>query len=948
MWARIYMDLNIGFNTSVGDSTGVPHILEHTVLCGSQKYPVRDPFFKMLNRSMSTFMNAWTAHNYTQYPFSTQNIKDYENLQSVYLDSVFNPLLREQDFLQEGWRLERDENDSYQIKGVVYNEMKGAFSDAGSLLQTRTDRNLFPGTTYEHESGGDPAKITDLTYEQLVSFHRNHYHPSNSKIFSYGSFPLEPQLSRVNSILDNYSRINPPTVNHVVTPYGTKSIVENGPVEGASSPDQQTKYSVSYLMNDVTDVYQTFKNQIFSSLLISGTSAPMHQSLIDSGLGPDFSANTGYNTQSKISSLTIGLQGIHKDKIDAVDSAIKSTLNDVYKNGFDPRRVDAVIHSIELAFKHKTAHFGMSLMQMVSPGWFLGIEPLTVLELESNLKRLRSETQQKLPFSETIEKYLLSPAHSLKFTMNADSEFSKIQANDEALLLASKVKSLSEEKMKVIDEQASLLSSAQKQVEDLSCLPTLKLDDVSKSIERYAIDLSSINNIPVQWRVTSTNGISYLKISNGIQFLPSELIPYLPLFCDSLSYLGTKTRSMPEIETDINLYTGGIGVSPFVSTDFNDLSSTEIGIMISSNCLDPNIPKMYNLISELIFDTDFNKQDRLRTLISANAAGVYNHIASTGHSYARTLASSTLSPEYRFTNMISGIGQAKFITSLANEISESENIDFVVDRLNQIKKLLIESESVGVAINTMPTSTSANTDSAAIILDQLDKSKHSGEPITISEANQSILNQEPSSTRFLCPMPFASNFAARAIRTVPYSHSDSTSLQVLAKILTPNFLHREIRESNGAYGGGAVFSPLTGIFSFFSYRDPNPLFSVESFGRSIDYAINTEFDERQLSEAKLSLFKDLDAPISVSQEGMSHFNHGITDDMRQKRRDQLFSVTAEDLQRVAKQYLAPSDDQLRSDAIIGNSDNLSLFKLEDAVPAEASKPIPWTNISLEL
>ncbi|OLY78858.1 Presequence protease, mitochondrial [Smittium mucronatum] len=976
-WLHLQRDdknnlFSIGFNTSVSDSTGVPHILEHTVLCGSKKYPVRDPFFKMLNRSMSTFMNAWTgmlfcvifflflfiyffffinsiAHNYTQYPFSTQNIKDYENLQSVYLDSVFNPLLRSQDFLQEGWRLERDENGEYQIKGVVYNEMKGAFSDAGSLLQTRTEQNLFPGTTYENESGGDPAKITDLTHEQLVNFHKKHYHPSNSRIFSYGSFPLEPQLERVSVALSKYSISNPPVVNHIVKPYGVKSVSENGPVEGASHPDLQTKYSVSFLMNDVSDVYQTFKNQIFSSLLISGTSAPMHQSLIDSGLGPDFSANTGYNTQSKISSLTIGLQGINRDKIDSVDKAIKDTISQVYETGFDSRRVDAVIHSIELGFKHKTAHFGMSLMQMISSGWFLGIDPLTMLELESNLERLRSDLSKKLPFSETIEKYLLNPSHELKFTMMADPDFSKIQASDEALLLSSKVEALSKDQMNVIDEQASSLASAQKEDEDLSCLPTLNLDDVTKSVDRYAIDINSISNTPVQWRVTSTNGISYLKIANGIQSLPSDLVPYLPLFCDSLTYLGTKDRLMPEIETDINLYTGGVRVSPFVSTDFNDTGCAEIGIILSSNCLDANIPQMYKLVKELVFETDFDKQDRLRTLITASASGVYNSIANSGHSYARTLAGSTLSPEVRFSNMVSGIGQAKFITGLANIISEAQNIDDVVTNLKRIRDHLIKSESIGVAITTMPDSVGPNTESASLILDELDNSKEAEKLTKISNSSQSILNQDPSSKKYLCPMPFASNFAARSILTVPYTHQDSAALQVLAKILTQNFLHREIRESNGAYGGGAVFSPLAGIFGFFSYRDPNPLFSIESFGRSVEFAVNTEFDERQMSEAKLSLFKDLDSPISVSQEGMQFFNHGITDDMRQKRRDQLFAVTVDDLKRVAKQYLVVSEGQLSSDAIIGNSDGLSLFEFEQVLEEDSgiSKPLQWTKISLE-
>ncbi|KAJ1902833.1 Mitochondrial presequence protease, partial [Coemansia sp. S17] len=230
-WLHIDRDdsnnvFSVGFNTSVSDSTGVPHILEHTTLCGSSKYPVRDPFFKMLNRSMSTFMNAWTAHDYTQYPFSTQNAKDYENLQNVYLDAVFQPSLREVDFRQEGWRLERsdptDTASSWQFKGVVYNEMKGAFSDAGSLFATRAEQQMFPGTTYQYVSGGDPAFIPDLTHAQLVEFHRTRYHPSNARIYSYGNFPLAPQLERVGEVISTYERITPATVPMDVKPFGEK------------------------------------------------------------------------------------------------------------------------------------------------------------------------------------------------------------------------------------------------------------------------------------------------------------------------------------------------------------------------------------------------------------------------------------------------------------------------------------------------------------------------------------------------------------------------------------------------------------------------------------------------------------------------------------------------------------------------------------------------------
>ncbi|KAJ2771508.1 Mitochondrial presequence protease, partial [Coemansia nantahalensis] len=315
-WLHIERDdannvFSVGFNTSVEDSTGVPHILEHTTLCGSERYPVRDPFFKMLNRSLSTFMNAWTAHDYTQYPFSTQNSQDYANLQSVYLDAVFRPKLREVDFRQEGWRLERGEGDGgWGLKGVVYNEMKGAFSDAGSLFATRAEQQMFPGTTYQNVSGGDPQFIPDLTHEQLVAFHAARYHPSNARIYSYGNLPLAPQLERVDRAIAGHVRQEPIAVAMEVAPFGEKRVTELGPAESVGAADKQTKFSISYLTNDLRNVFETFSMSVFSGLLLSGTAAPMHKALIDSHIGSDYSSNTGYSPFTRQTSLTVGLQGI--------------------------------------------------------------------------------------------------------------------------------------------------------------------------------------------------------------------------------------------------------------------------------------------------------------------------------------------------------------------------------------------------------------------------------------------------------------------------------------------------------------------------------------------------------------------------------------------------------------------------------------------------------------
>ncbi|KAJ2754052.1 Mitochondrial presequence protease [Coemansia pectinata] len=918
-WLHIDRDdsnnvFSVGFNTSVSDSTGVPHILEHTTLCGSSKYPVRDPFFKMLNRSMSTFMNAWTAHDYTQYPFSTQNVKDYENLQNVYLDAVFQPSLREVDFRQEGWRLERsdptDTTSSWQFKGVVYNEMKGAFSDAGSLFATRAEQQMFPGTTYQYVSGGDPAFIPDLTHAQLVEFHRTRYHPSNARIYSYGNFPLAPQLERVGEVISTYERITPATVPMDVKPFGEKLVTEFGPVESVGSADKQTKFSISYLTNDMRNVYETFSMSMFSNLLLNGTSAPMHKALIDSHIGSDYSSNTGYSPYTRQTILSVGLQGIADKDISLVEQRVAETFARVRDEGFERRRIDAALATVELAYKHKTSDFGLNLMKSLSTGWFHGVNPVDYLKVSENVARLRADVASGGFFEGIVDRYFANSGHKLKYVMLADPKYNQGLDQREHEMIQSKLNTLTRADLTTIDEKNKVLADEQMKKEDLSSLPTLTMADVDAAASRYALDMGVAGEcVPVQWRTTSTNGISYFRAINDVRDKYPELRPYLPLFCEALTYLGTKSRDMPEIETEIRLYTGGVSFSPFVTTDLAHLGHIEAGISYGSHCLDQHIEPMFKLVLELVRETNFDNTNRLRALLNSLSSNMFNDVASSGHAYARRLASSTLTPEMQALEALNGITQVKFISDLAR----MSDLAPVVEKLKQVQNVVFNKLAMRTAITTNAGSADDNQTALKRFLEDY--------PEKDTEADNGAGGDKfvASSSRFFCPLPFATNYAGKAIRAVPYNHPDSVKLQLLAKFLTPNYLHREIRERNGAYGGGAGYSPLQGVFSFFSYRDPSPLETIETFARSIKWVTEEHtISEREMTEAKLSVFGDLDSPLSVSEEGMTYFTTGVTDDMRQERRDQFFEVTANDLKDVAAKYLSPETaSQPTSVAVIG-------------------------------
>ncbi|KAJ2806107.1 Mitochondrial presequence protease, partial [Coemansia guatemalensis] len=390
-----------------------------------------------------------------------------------------------------------------------------------------------------------------------------------------------------------------------------------------------------------------------------------------------------------------------------------------------------------------------------------------------------------------------------------------------------------------------------------------------------------------------------------------ELWPYMPLFCEALTYLGTQKRDMAQIETDIGLHTGGISFSPFVTTDLGNLGHIEAGISFGSHCLDQHIASMYELVLELVRETNFGNTGRLRALVSAMSANMFNEVADSGHAFARRLAGSTLTPELQASESLRGISQVRFLSGLAR----LKDLEPVSERLRQVQEVVFNRLTMRTAVTTNQGSIDANQQALDGMIANYPQSSHNGAAEAPAKSGSKF---SAEAARVFCPLPFATNYAAQAVRTVPYTHADSVRLQVLAKIMTPNYLHREIRERNGAYGGGAVYSAPQGVFSFFSYRDPQPLETIATFGKAVDWILDHTISDRELDEAKLSVFGDLDTPLSVADEGMAYFTAGISDDMRQERREQFFEVTKNDLKDVANKYLASDEArQHTSVAVIG-------------------------------
>ncbi|KAI0884369.1 Metalloenzyme, LuxS/M16 peptidase-like protein [Annulohypoxylon maeteangense] len=907
---------SIGFKTNPPDDTGVPHILEHTTLCGSQKYPIRDPFFKMMPRTLSNFMNAFTASDHTYYPFATTNAQDFQNLMSVYIDATLHPLLKETDFTQEGWRIgpenpkvaEKDgaegaEDSKLVFKGVVYNEMKGQMSDAGYLFYIRFQDHIFPSI---NNSGGDPQKITDLTYEQLRKFHAEHYHPSNAKLMTYGDMPLADHLREVDTRMNAFEKIQA-DIEHkkpIDLNDGPRTVTLFGPVDPLADPDKQYKTSVSWITGNTDDVLESFSVALLSSLLMDGYGSPLYKGLIESGLGTDWSPNSGYDGSAAMGIFSIGLTGVEQSNVEKIKGEIQKILADIRNKGFESTKIDGYLHQLELSLKHKTANFGLSVLHRLKGKWFSGTDPFDSLSWNDTVAAFKAKLAEGNYLEGLMDKYILNDK-TLTFTMAPSETYGAEIAKEEDDRLAAKIieatrEAGGEEAARKFFEQRELdllVEQGKSNTQDLSCLPTVYIKDIPRQKEPVAIRDEAAHGTTIQWHEAPTNGLTYFRAINSFENLPEELRSLIPLFTDSIMRLGTKDMTMEQLEDQIKLKTGGISVSYMSTSSPTDFHQASEGLLLGGMALDRNVPEMFDLLRKLILETNFDSPEaalRIRQLLEAAADGVVNDIASSGHSYARRYAESGLTREAYLSEQVGGLSQVKLITSLAGR-PESDQFEDVIEKLKQIQKFALAGNSLRTALTCGADSAQANSSA----LSQFMASRPTN-PVTFPPAGKQTFARD---IKAFFPLPYQVYYGCLALPTASYTSTHGAPLQILAQLLTHKHLHHEIREKGGAYGGGAYMKGLEGIFGFYSYRDPNPQNTLSIMRNAGRWAVDKQWTDQDLEEAKISVFQGVDAPKSVNSEGMIRFMSGVTHEMQQKRREQLLDVSKDQVREVAQKYI---------------------------------------------
>ena len=863
-------------------------------------------------------MNAFTSSDHTAYPFATTNEKDFKNLLSVYLDATLQPLLNESDFTQEGWRIgpenplttgnDQGPNQAEEklvFKGVVYNEMKGQMSDASYLYYIRFQDLIFPDI---HNSGGDPQKMTDLTYSDLKDFHDKKYHPSNAKIFTYGNMPLADHLEEINRQLQQFEREQADVAIKVPVSLQNGPLYHTvkGPVDPLVDKEMQFKTSTSWLAGNTSDILESFSLQVLSSLVLDGYGSPLYRALIESGLGPEWSPNTGYDSGGRVGIFSIGLSGVKEADVAKVKDTIMLTLKEIHRKGFDPNKIDGILHQLELTLRHKTSHFGMGLRHRLQSGWFNGVDPLDALAWNDIVSSFKSKLENQGYLEGLLERYLLND-RTLTFKMEPSESYGQDLAVEESSRLATKISDVAREvggedqayeqlrarEIKLLEAQESARN------QDLSCLPTVRVKDVPRQSEKKPVRDSHTEDVRVQWREASTNGLTYFRAVNLLQNLPAELRMLVPLYTDCIMRLGTKDKSMEELEDLIKLKTGGLGASYFSSTSPADLDNATEGITISGHALDSKVPAMYELLQTVLLETNFDgsqAERHIKELLQGTASGALDAIASGGHSYARRYAEAGLTPQALLSEQTGGLTQVQHTASLAQR-SPSDDLGDTIEKLKAIQQFAIsKSKSLRTAIICGCEAVSDNDSALANFLSKLP-------PSSSVPQNFAYSARPATALKTFFPLPYQVSYSALGLRTVPYIHPHGAPLQLLSQLLTHKHLHHEIREKGGAYGGGAYAGGLSGLFGMYSYRDPNPQNTMKIMLEAGQWAFRKDFSDQDLEEAKLSVFQAVDAPESVSEEGMTRFLSGVDEEMQQIRRERLLDVTMTDVKDVAEKYL---------------------------------------------
>lgn len=892
----------VAFRTQPMDSKGTAHILEHTALCGSEKFPVRDPFFLMIRRSLNTFMNAFTAADWTAYPFATQNKKDFQNLLSVYLDAAFAANLNPLDFAQEGIRIEL-ENDQAVYKGVVFNEMKGAMSSPIDQLYHQLAHHLFPETTYHYNSGGDPKDIPDLSYEQLVDFYKTHYHPSNAVFMTFGNqsaYDLQEQFETL--ALHKFSQgttLYSKPEKRLTAPV---EVTESYAVDSDDLKDK-TYHVMSWLLPETSDTKLRLGMRLVEGILLENSASPLRHYLETCGYAQSTGPLMGVDDSNFEMTFYCGVQGSNAEHAETFKNGILDILKEVASKPVDTDFVDAILHQIELHQREINGDgtpYGLSLILNGLGSAIHHSDPVHVWDVDSAIEQVKEELKDPMWLSNLIQTHLLDNPHRVQMTLVPDATKSVKEQQAEQARLAEITATLTDAQKIEIEAKTAALKQRQDTPDNLELLPKVGLEDVPAELQIVQGQLREIicNGLdtPLNLYHAGTNGIYYQQVLIQI---PDEIVqsPYFNLLSILMGEVGAGEYDYLEFQQIQTAVSGGLGMGASLRSKVDDKDRISAWLTLTTKSLTQKLDAIQLL--KLAFEQlRFDEKDRIIELLQQRKTRWQSRLSGSGHSYAMQAASRQMSALARRDYHNTGLGALNWLSDLVTKIYQDDAAyQALIGELQAIHRKLLQAPKQFLLVCEEHQS------------DRLvEEVQNVWDKLAVDQAPVSLTAVEQVNTSDDEAWLIQANvqFCASAYQAVDVAHPDAAPLMVLAAYLRNGFLHSAIREKGGAYGGGASYDGNACSFRFYSYRDPRLAETFNDFEASVQWLINTEQQPHQLEEAILGLVASMDKPGSPAGEAITAcyaLLHARTPKFRKILRERLLNVNLDDLQRVAKQYL---------------------------------------------
>ncbi len=911
----------VALRTVPEDSRGVAHILEHTALCGSEKYPVRDPFFMMIRRSLNTFMNAFTSSDWTAYPFASQNRKDFDNLLNVYLDAVFFSRLDELDFAQEGHRLEFTEPNNpatpLVYKGIVYNEMKGAMSSVASTLWHTLCNYLYPTTTYHHNSGGDPQSIPDLTYQQLLHFYKTHYHPSNAIFMTFGDIPAQEHQAKFQTqVLNRFDlldeTISVPDEKRYFAPV---RVEQSYPLGAEEDSEHKTHIVVAWLLGAVTDLRSQMQSHLLNSILLDHSASPLLKALETTELGSSPSPLCGLDDSQKEMCFVCGVEGSEPNQAEAVEALVLAVVQNVAEQGVPLEQVQAALHQLELQQREIGGDgypYGLQLILSALTNATHRGDPVAALDLEPVLAELREQIKDPDFIKHLARDLLVNNPHRVRLTLRPDKELNQRREAAEIAHLTAIKAALSEQQTQAIIERAAQLEERQKRRDDESILPKVGLEDVSATMAYVAPEGVSTTPVRVTRYGVGTNGLVYQQLIMPLPALSTTQLDLLPIYTTCLTELGVGQRDYLATQVWQSQVSGGLNAYASARSAPDNVTSVDGHLVLSGKGLADHQRALTELMAQTLSEVRFDELPRLRELVAQTRARREMSVTGSGHHLAMSAAASGVGPGAMLGHRWGGLEGIRLLKQLDTSLNDTAELERMAQSLSEIHQAVLGMPRQCLLVAEQEHLSACQ----AAILNTVPQSSNPEGPIF-------RLTQDPRQVAQLWKTNTQVNFCARAYATVPMDHVDAAPLNVLGGFLRNGYLHRAIREQGGAYGGGAGQDNGSGSFRFFSYRDPRLEETLHDFEKSLDWLHSETHAWQQVEEAILGVISAIDKPGSPAGEAKQTFHaelSGRTRASRERFRKRVTEVTLDDLQRVARTYLG---NDRASTAVITHPDRVA-------------------------